>query len=508
MWNWMSARRQPAARAREGDHLGDGRAELARRRSSHSASDLGLSAPYSVVGAVDLPDHCHERLVLQVRARRPAARGATCTPPRELSAGPMPESSSSCGERSRPQQQHLALGAPTHLLAARPCGTARSRAACSSTPSTTTPVRDLQVAALQRRAQERVGRAEAPAALLGDLEHRRAVLLGAVVVVDQRDPRSPRRPAAAARSTRAASAARTVRRTAERVVLEAPRALSLGVMKYGSTLAIAPARARLALATRRSRAGGRARRASRSSSSTRRGLPRGMYSERPSACGSGSVAKSKSSCLWNESEKRRGILMFGCGRAPASSSRTRTSGSSRSRAASTQPADPAPTIKSVHLVLAFGLLPLKRLGRLVGGGLLRGRRAANRYTPGVQLEDSSLEVVAHVTGEVGHDPTARVAVRRDRIASRPCPRSADLQSAIAALPRRRGRVPSRAAPARRASRRRPGDNWLRLEEDVELRRCSCWSGPRCPGNPALVMPRRACRVCAPMRRSARRRRRR
>jgi len=57
------------------------------------------------------------------------------------------------------------------------------------------------------------------------------------------------------------------------------------------------------------------------------------------------VAKSQSSLVWNWFAKAAGILMFGeRSFPPASSSSTRTDGSSLSRFASTQPAEPAPTM--------------------------------------------------------------------------------------------------------------------------------------------------------------------
>jgi len=70
-----------------------------------------------------------------------------------------------------------------------------------------------------------------------------------------------------------------------------------------------------------------------------------MYSERPSTCGSGSVAKSQSSLVWNCCGNAAGILIFSeRSEPPASNSNTRTDGSSESLLASTQPAEPAPTI--------------------------------------------------------------------------------------------------------------------------------------------------------------------
>ena len=85
-------------------------------------------------------------------------------------------------------QQHLALGA--HQLdaaAARAERTPTARLPSSSTPSTVDAVRTSRLGRVERRAQVGVGGAEAPAVLLRDLEHRDAVLLGAVVVGDARD---------------------------------------------------------------------------------------------------------------------------------------------------------------------------------------------------------------------------------------------------------------------------------------------------------------------------------
>ena len=62
---------RPAGRARahERDDLGDASSVSGPDlRSSHSASGLGLSAPYSVLVIGDLPDHRHERVILEVAA--------------------------------------------------------------------------------------------------------------------------------------------------------------------------------------------------------------------------------------------------------------------------------------------------------------------------------------------------------------------------------------------------------------------------------------------------------
>ena len=185
-------RRQPAARAREGDDLGDRRAELARtgaaatrpaawacRRRTASAGRRPPRAASRTGG----PAGC---------ARRRAARGAGSTPAaRSSSAGPIPDSSSSCGEPIAPAERITSrsarTSAPTPLRPWRR-RTPTARSPSSSTPSTCTPVRTSRFGRRQRRAQVGVGGAEALPVPLGHLEHRGAVLLGPVVVGDPRDP--------------------------------------------------------------------------------------------------------------------------------------------------------------------------------------------------------------------------------------------------------------------------------------------------------------------------------
>ena len=74
--------------------------------------------------------------------------------------------------------------------------------------------------------------------------------------------------------------------------------------------------------------------------------PRGWPSTRPPRCGSGSEVKAQ---LYRVPQTTRDIpagirSQIDRSGGPASSSRTRTAGSSLSLAARTQPADPAPTI--------------------------------------------------------------------------------------------------------------------------------------------------------------------
>ncbi len=185
---------------------------LPERRSSHSASGLGLSAPYSVSLVRDLPKHRHERVVLEVA---PDAR--------QLVADLHASRPQLLGRADPGQQQQLrradragSTGAPRARRARAPrrrgpCAGARRRRARRlelDAQHRRRSVRTSRLGRVQRRAQVGVGGAEAAAVLLRHLEHRRAVLLGAVVVGDARDARRPRWRRAGAGSAVAASAAR------------------------------------------------------------------------------------------------------------------------------------------------------------------------------------------------------------------------------------------------------------------------------------------------------------
>ena len=144
-------------------------------RSTHSARSFGLSAPYSV-GLGDLPDHGHERVVLEVRADA-----------RQLVADVDPTSRRSSGGADARQQQDLRRadrarrrGSPRARRARpsrpprlSPVPHAAARPSSSSTPVTVAPVMS------SRFGRVSAGRRNASAALqrrpflLGDLEHRR-----------------------------------------------------------------------------------------------------------------------------------------------------------------------------------------------------------------------------------------------------------------------------------------------------------------------------------------------
>ena len=172
-----------------------------------------------------------ERVVLEVAADARAGRGAARRRPRAARRpAPMPDSSSSCGEPIAPAQRITSRSRRRTCLARRACrGSARRprgrRRARGR--ATVAPVTHLEVRALHRRAQEGVGGAPAAAVLLGDLEHRDAVLLGPVVVVDARDAggragvEQPRGRAGAASAARRRAAGRPTPWNSD-----APRSLS------------------------------------------------------------------------------------------------------------------------------------------------------------------------------------------------------------------------------------------------------------------------------------------
>ena len=73
--------------------------------------------------------------------------------------------------------------------------------------------------------------------------------------------------------------------------------------------------------------------------------PRGQYSSRAFSSGWDAVNRSQSYLVWNSFGNAGGILMLGLRFfGPASTSATVTVGSALSRLASTQPAEPAPTM--------------------------------------------------------------------------------------------------------------------------------------------------------------------
>jgi hypothetical protein len=216
---------------------------LPERRSSHSASALGLSAPYSVVGSETSPDDGDERVVLQVApdAREVVADLHACRA--QLVGRPDARQQQQLRRVDRAgRQQHLALGAQ-QLLAAAPLAHAHADGALAlQLDAQHGHARaHLQVRPLAHRAQVRVGGAEALAVSLRHLEHRRAVLLGAVVIGDLRDARGGAglQQALVHRARRALLG--YAQRAAGSVELRSAARVVLGLDEVGQHVAIAPA---------------------------------------------------------------------------------------------------------------------------------------------------------------------------------------------------------------------------------------------------------------------------
>ena len=203
----------------------------------------------------------------QVVARPPRRRA------RNSSAEPMPVSMQQLRRADRARgQDHLALRSNDARARALVRIARQSRGRRDIESEDCAPVTTSRFGRFERRAQEGVGGAPAAAVALGDLEHRRAVLLGPVVVVRSAGCRSPRSPRGTSRSSgRGERCSATLQRPARTVEL---RRAALVVLRAAGSRAARPAspsRSRPAPPRGRSRAAGRARRASRSSSSSRRG---------------------------------------------------------------------------------------------------------------------------------------------------------------------------------------------------------------------------------------------
>ena len=276
-------RRQAGAAAHEREGLGH-RAWSAGRTcaAANSARYFGCSASSSEPPPVDSKMHTQVRVVLQVL---PDAV--------ELVKDRDADLAEVIGRADAREHQQLrgAVGAggeddlagrARELLGALACrGSApRSpRVPSSSTAQHLGAGDDLEVRPLEHGLEVGVGRAPAAAVLLGDLRPGGAVLLGAVVV--GRCAGCPRRLGRLEeRRGQRARRARVARRSAGRRPRGARRRrarCSPPCRKYGPHVAPSPSPRRPGPPTGRSRAGGRGRRASRSSSSSRRApLPRGM----------------------------------------------------------------------------------------------------------------------------------------------------------------------------------------------------------------------------------------
>ena len=269
----MSAAGRPGPGADEGDHLGDRRGQRPRPAQQPLGEVLRLVGAVERRALGDLPEQGHERVVLEVVADAgQLVRGPRSPTSRRSSGGPMPESSRSCGEPIAPAARITSRSA--RAPSRRPRGPVADADRASALELEAGDLRagdHLEVRPRQRRAQEPVGGAPPAPASLGDLEHRRAVLLGPVVVGDHGDARGgarveqspverPRR--ALLLDPQLAAGAVELRRRRARC----PRSAGSRAARRPSPIPPRPASP-----TGRSRAAGRARRASRSSSSTRRG---------------------------------------------------------------------------------------------------------------------------------------------------------------------------------------------------------------------------------------------
>ena len=212
MWNWMSAAGRPARVRTKAHDLGHRRGELAGAAQHPLGHRLGLVGAVERRPVGDLPEHVKNGWSWRLLPT-PGDRGAPRRRPRaSSSAGPMPESSSSCGEPIAPAARITSRSARATCSPPRRRGSERRSAGRprARRRDVGARARPRGSARLQRRAQERVGRAPAPAVALRDLEHRRAVLLGPVVVGDRGMPAA----SLAARSARSAAAASAARRRA------------------------------------------------------------------------------------------------------------------------------------------------------------------------------------------------------------------------------------------------------------------------------------------------------
>ena len=175
MWNWMSAAGSPDRVRTNAHDLGDGRGERARA-AQHPLGEVPRA--FGVRERAGVRDS-------QMRSRtggpagcgrRPAGRGAAATPTaRSSSGGPIPHSSRSWGEWIAPAERITSRAARSVRRTLRRSATRTPTARPSSQLDAVheAPVRTSRFGPPQRRAQVGVGRAEARAVALRDLEHAR-----------------------------------------------------------------------------------------------------------------------------------------------------------------------------------------------------------------------------------------------------------------------------------------------------------------------------------------------
>ena len=182
-------RRQARAGAHERERLGDRRGQRPGLLEEPLEQVLGLLGVGERAAARQVPDAEQVRVVLEVL---PDARKVDLQRHADVAQVPgrrrRPRASGSAASRMRPRRGRCPCG-PGRPSSRRRGGSARPSRGRPRCPRAATwrAVHDLEVRALHRRAQVRLGGAEAPAVLLRHLDERGAVLLGAVVVVDARD---------------------------------------------------------------------------------------------------------------------------------------------------------------------------------------------------------------------------------------------------------------------------------------------------------------------------------
>ena len=353
MWNWTSAAGRPGARAHEGDHLGDARGQRPGARAAPTRP---------CAWACRRRRACLRRETSQSRVTNgwscrlrptPGRSWRTSTPDRAQLVGGRRcrRAAGAAASRSRRRARMTSRSARSDLLAAaarRGTRTPTARPPSSSTPSDVRAGAHLEVRPLQRGPQERVGRAPAPAVLLVDLEHRHAVLLGPVVVVRCAGCRRPRWRRAARWSTGARRALLATTRSAPPAPWnsDAPRQLSSDRSEVRQHVVPAPAAAPCSshsVVVERPAADveHRVHRARAAEALAARDVQLAAVDVR---LGLGGVVPVE---LRVElvGERRRDLdVRAERSLPPASISSTRTDGSSVRRLASTQPADPAPTM--------------------------------------------------------------------------------------------------------------------------------------------------------------------
>ena len=372
------------------------------------------------------------QLVADLHAgRRAAPRGA-----------PMPDSSSSCGEPIAPADSSTSRSARTSSTPPRPLRrrTPTARSPSSSTPSTVTFVRTSRFGRVERRAQVGVGGAEARAVLLRHLEHRRAVLLGAVVVGDARDAGrlAGGEQAPAHRPRRALLG--DVQRPAGAVVLGRAAHVVLGLDEVREHVRIAPA--------------GRALRlpavvVERAAADVEHRVHRARAAERLAARDVQRATVDVRLGLGREVPVELGVELFGERRRDLDLQRAVLAAGLEQQHAHGRVLGQAVGQHAAGGAGADDYVVVHRLAALLGTlGTHDGRwlrRAPRSWYSAASSCVGLLEVLAHVARPVGDDPAVLVAIPGVALASTRCRRSA---------PAARGRSRPRPRRAPRSRRRR------------------------------------------------------